>query len=175
GERGIDPRPASFRGGLLQAFDLPLRERAARSEHRLRTFGQRGITLRELASRARRALWRLELRIEPAFVVGELLELRELCAIERELLELLRCLAKVLAQPRVILDKLRVVEDQMLAHDALQSRRLLVELATRSSGLGGLHDRLLALGAEAIEAHDQLDQRVQQRQADEKKTEENEL
>ena len=170
GERQVDPGPASFRRGLLQALDLALGERAACSKHCLRTFGKCGVTLRERCSRARGALRRLQLRIQSALAIGEFLELRELRAIERQLLQLLSRLTKVLPQPRVILHELRIIEDQVLAYNALQGRRLFVELATRSTRLRCLHDGLLALRAEAIEAHDQLDQRIQQRQADEKKT-----
>jgi len=101
--------------------------------------------------------------------------LAQLRAIERKLLQLLRRLPEVLAQARVIVDELRIVENEVLANESFQRGRLLVELPAGASGLRGLQHGLLALGPEAVEADDQLDQRVQQRQADEQETEQNEL
>ena len=63
----------------------------------------------------------------------------------------------------------------MLAHQALQRGRLLVELTTGASGLRGLQHCLLTLRSQAVEADDQLDQRIQQRQADQQKSEQDEL
>ncbi len=123
----------------------------------------------------RRTLRRREQGVETAFAVGELLECAQLRAIERKLLQLLRRLPEILAQASVIVDQLRVVENEVLADEALQRRRLFVELPARAPRLRGLQHRLLALRAEAIEADDQLDQRVQQRQADEQESEQDEL
>jgi hypothetical protein len=75
--------------------------------------------LRERGCSARGALWRLEQRVQLAFTVAQLFELAELLAVERQLLELLRGLPEVLPQARVIVDELRIVEDQMLPDDAL--------------------------------------------------------
>jgi len=101
--------------------------------------------------------------------------LRELLAIEGKLLQLLRGLPEILTQSPVVLDELRVVQNQVLAHDALQRDGLLVELAARASGLRCLQYRLLALRAEPIEAYDQFNQRVQKRQTDQQETEQDEL
>jgi hypothetical protein len=91
------------------------------------------------------------------------------------LLQLLRGLPKILAQASVIVDQLGVIENEVLPDETLQRRRLLVELPARTPCLRSLQHRLLALGSEAVEADDQLNQRVQQREADEQETEQDEL
>ena len=106
---------------------------------------------------------------------GQFLELRELRKSQSKLLELLRGLPEILTQAPVVLDELRIVENQMLADDALEGGCLLVELPAGAPGLRGLEHRLLALRAQSIEADDELDEGVEQRQADEEKPEENEL
>ena len=63
----------------------------------------------------------------------------------------------------------------MLAHEALERRRLLVELPAGAAGLRRLQHCLLALRPEAVEADDQLDQRIEQRQADQQEAEQDEL
>ena len=63
----------------------------------------------------------------------------------------------------------------MLAHQPLQRRRLLVELAAGAPRLRRLQHRLLALRAQSVEADDQFDERVQQRQADQQESEQDEL
>ena len=63
----------------------------------------------------------------------------------------------------------------MLADHALESRCLFIELSAGAPGLSGLQYRLLTLGGEPVDAHDELHQRVQQRQADQEETEEDEL
>ncbi len=99
----------------------------------------------------------------------------ELRPVQRQLLQLLRGLPEILAQARVVFDELRIVQNQVLTDDALERGRLLVELPARAPGLRGLQYRLLTLRSETVEAYDQLDQRVEQRQADEEKTEQDEL
>jgi len=83
--------------------------------------------------------------------------------------------AEVLPQASVILDELGIVEYQVLPDETLQRRRLLVKLAAGAPGLRRLEHRLLALRAEAIEAYDQFDERVQQRKADEQESEQDEF
>ncbi|TMH66275.1 MAG: hypothetical protein E6H55_01905 [Betaproteobacteria bacterium] len=117
----------------------------------------------------------LEQDKELALGVAQFAELDQLRALQRQLLQLLRGLLKILPQARVIVDELRIVENEMLADQSLQRRRLLVELPARAPRLRRLQDRLLALRSEAIEADDQLDQRVEQRKADEQETEQDEL
>jgi hypothetical protein len=63
----------------------------------------------------------------------------------------------------------------MLADHALEHRGLFIELTARASRLRGLQHRLLTLRSKPIEADDQLDERVKQRQADQEETEEDEL
>ncbi len=117
----------------------------------------------------------LEQDKEPGFGVGQFAELGQLRAFQRQLLQLLRGLVKILAQTCVIVDQLRIVENEMLADESLQRRCLLVELPARAPRLSCLQHRLLALRPEAIEADDQLDQRVEQREADEQEAEQDEL
>ena len=117
----------------------------------------------------------VEQRVKAALVVGQFLELSELRTVQGKLLQLLRGLTKILAQARVVFDELRIVENQVLPNDTLERGRLLIELTARAPGLRCLQYRLLALRSETVEAHDQLDQRVEQRQADEKKPEQDEL
>ena len=88
---------------------------------------------------------------------------------------MLRGGAKILAQPRVILDQLRILENQVLANQALERRRLLIELPARASRLRRLHHGLLSLRSEPVEADDELDERVQQRETDQQEPEQDEL
>ena len=72
-------------------------------------------------------------------------------------------------------ERLPTVEDQVLADKALERRRLLVELAAGAPRLRSLQHSLLALRRQAIEADNQFDQRVEQRQADQQEAEQDEL
>ncbi len=117
----------------------------------------------------------LQQREQAAFLVDQLLELIELRAFERQLRELLRGLAEVDPQARIVLDQLRIIEYQILANQSLERRRLLVELPAGAARLRRLQHGLLTLRAKAIEADDQLHQRVEQRQADQQEAEQNEL
>ena len=90
--------------------------------------------------------------MQPAFVVGELLECGELLALERKQRELLRRLPEFLAHPAVVVEQRAVVEDQVLADDALERRRLLEELPAGAARLRGLLHRLLPLRLQALEA-----------------------
>jgi len=84
----------------------------------------------------------LEQHKEPALGVGQFAELGQLRAFQRQLLQLLRGLVKILAQTCVIVDQLRIVENEMLADEPLQRRCLLVELPARAPRLRCLQDRL---------------------------------
>lgn len=109
------------------------------------------------------------------FAVGEFLELSDLGRVERKLLQLLQGLTEILPHAAIVLDELRILKDQVLTHDPLERNCLLVELPARASRLRCLQYRLLALRAEPIEAHDQLDQCVQERQTDQQETEQDKL
>ena len=175
GEREVGPRLPPLGRHLLQPFDLALGQTVAGGEHRLRTLGELRVALSQRRARRRRALRRLEQQVKPTLGVGQLFELCKLRPVERELLQLLRGLSEIPAQTRVVFDELRIVENQVLANDALERGGLLVELPARAAGLRGLQYRLLTLRSKPVEAHDQLDQRVEQRQADKKKPEQDEL
>ena len=99
----------------------------------------------------------------------------QLRAIERKARQLLRRLPEILAQPTVVLDKLRVVENEMLADQTLEGGRLLVELSAGTSRLCGLEHRLLTLRSQAIEADNEFDQCIKQRQTDQKESEQDEF
>ena len=96
-------------------------------------------------------------------------------AIERQLRELLRSLAKIEPQACVVVDELRILENKVLTHQAFERCRLLVELSAGVPRLRRLQYGLLTLRSETIETDDQLDQRVEQRQADEQEAEQDEL
>ena len=110
-----------------------------------------------------------------ALLIGDRVQLRDLCAIEGERLQLLRRCAEVLPQAAVVFNQLRVLQNQVLAHEPLERRRLLVELAAGAARLRGLQHRLLALRAQSVEADDQFNERIEQRQADQQESEQDEL
>jgi len=74
-----------------------------------------------------------------------------LILLERQQCELALRLPKFLTHSRIIVEQRTVFEDQVLADDALQRRRLLEELSAGASGLCGLLHRLLSLGLQALE------------------------
>ena len=113
--------------------------------------------------------------MQPAFAVGQRIERRKLILLERQQCELALSLPKFLAHPRIIVEQCIVFEDQVLADDALQRRRLLEELSARASGLCGLLHRLLSLGLQALEREDELGKRIDQRQAHQKEAEQDEF
>ena len=59
----------------------------------------------------------------------------------------------------------------MLADQTLERGRLLVELSAGTSRLRGLQHRLLTLRSQAIQADDEFDQCIKQRQTDQKESE----
>ena len=174
-QREITPGLTPLCRGFLQPFDLALGQTVAGGQHRLRARRQIRVAFRQGGARARLPMRPLEQHKEPALGVGQFAELGQLRAFQRQLLQLLRGLVKILAQTCVIVDQLRIVENEMLADEPLQRRCLLVELPARAPRLRCLQDRLLALRPEPIEADDQLDQRVEQREADEQEAEQDEL
>ena len=155
--------------------DLALGQARGRGHHRLRALGDVGIAF----GQGRRGIgWPmrgLQQREQTAFAVGESFELLQLRAVEWQLRELLRGLPKIEPQARVVVDQLRIFENQMLTHQALERCRLFVELSAGVAGLRRLQYRLLALRSQAIETDDQLDQRVEQGQADQQEAEQDEL
>jgi hypothetical protein len=84
-------------------------------------------------------------------------------------------LPEILPQAPVIVDQLRIVEDQLLAHQALERRRLLIELTAGTAGLGCLKYCLLTLRPQSVEADDQFDQRIEQGQTYQQEAEQNEF
>ena len=63
----------------------------------------------------------------------------------------------------------------MLARDALERRRLLVQQPARAPRLRGLQHFLPSLRFEPVERKDQLGERVDERQADQQEAEQDEL
>ena len=113
--------------------------------------------------------------VQAAFAVGEPFK-RRLCArFERQRGELPRRLPKFLAQARVLIQQCAVFEDQLLTRDAFERRRLLVQQPARSPRLRRLKHFLSPLRFETVERQDQFGERVDERQADEQKAEQDEL
>ena len=134
-QREITPGLTPLCRGYLQPFDLALGQAIAGRQHRLRARGQIRVALRQRCARARLPMRQLEQDKEPALGVAQFAELGQLRAFQRQLLQLLRRLLEILPQPRVIVDELRIVENEMLADESLQRRRLLVELPARAPRL----------------------------------------
>ena len=84
---------------------------------------------------------------------------------ERQQRELIRRRAKFLADAAVVVEQRAVVENQILADDALERHRLLEELTARAPGLRRLLHGFASLRLQLIERQDQLAQRVDERQA----------
>ena len=156
-------------------LDLALGQPRGRGHHRLRALGNVGVTFGQRRLGIGWPTRGLQQREQTAFAVGESFELLQLSAVERQLRQLLRGLPKIEPQARVIVDQLWIVENQMLTHQAFERCRLFVELPAGVAGLRRLQYRLLALRSQTIEADDQLDQRVEQGQADQQEAEQDEL
>ena len=146
-----------------------------RGEHRLRAVGKPRVAVGELRRSIRRALRHRQQLVQPALAVGRALRARRGSALERKQRELARRLPELLPQARVIVEQRAVVENQMLAHEALERRRLLEELPAGASCLRRLLHRLLALRLEPVERKDELAQRIKQRQAHQQEAEQDEL
>ena len=84
-------------------------------------------------------------------------------------------LAEFLADAAVVLQQRRVVEDEVLAHDALERDRMLVELAAGAARFRGLRHRLLRLRLQPVERQDQFRQRIDERQAHQQEAQQNEF
>ncbi len=82
--------------------------------------------------------------------VDDRVELRELRAIERKLLQLLRRHTEILAQAGIVVDELRVLQNQVLAHEAFERCGLFIGLPAGAAGLRGLQHRLLTLRTEPV-------------------------
>ena len=113
--------------------------------------------------------------MEPPLGLGERRELGRVGGLERQRGELARGRAELLPHAVVVVDQRAVVEDELLAHDPLERRRLLEQQARGARGLRGLQHLLAALRREAVEREDELRERVEQRQADEQEAHQDEL
>ena len=102
----VRPRLASLCSHFLKALDLALRQSGARGEHRLRPFGKIGVALGQGRAGHGRTLRRLEQRVEPAFAIGDLFELRKLKAIQWKLLQLPGGRAEVRARYQPVYSRL---------------------------------------------------------------------
>jgi len=141
----------------------------------LRALGYGCVTFGKSPGGTRAALSRFQQFIEPAFAAVELFQREELRAIEPKQRKLLRRLPEILPQPTVVFDELRIVENKILADQAFERRRLLVELPARASCLCRLEHRLLTLRSQAIQADNEFDQCIQQGRTDQKEPEQDEL
>src|SRR6266536_1312802 len=175
GEREIEPFLPPLRCDLLQPLDRALGEIVGRAEERLRTVRELRVAVGKLCLRLGGMLWRHEQLVQAAFAVGETVEGRQLIGGQRQKCELARGAPELLAQAHVIVDERAVLENQELSHYALQRDGLLEQLAARASGLRRLLHGLLSLQLQPIERKDQLRKRVDQRQADQQETQQNEF
>ena len=140
-EREVQPLLAALRRGLLQPLDRALRQLVGRGEHRLRAVDELRVAVGELRLRVRRAAAsssslcsRLSLSASSSSAAaarpsGSSASWRAVCA-------------EFLAHAGVVVEQRAVLEDQVLAHDALQRRRLLEQLAARAPRLRRLLHRL---------------------------------
>ena len=133
------------------------------------------VAVGEPGLRLRRTLRRAQQRVQARLAVAERVERRELVFRQRQQRELPRRRAELLPYAAVVVEQRAVLENQVLADDALERRRLLEQLAARAPRLRSLLDRLLSLLLQPIERDDQLDQRVDERQADEQEAQQDEL
>ena len=175
GEREIQPFLPSLRRDFLQPLDGAFGQLIRSGEHRLRAVRESGVAIRELRLRLRRALRHRQQFVEPALAVGERIERRQRLDAQRQQCKLRRGRAEFLADAIVVVEQRAVVENQMLPHDALERSRLLEQLAARAPRLRGLLHRLTALRLQLIEREDQLAQRIEQRQAHQQETQQDEF
>ncbi len=95
--------------------------------------------------------------------------------LERQRCELRPGIVELLAQPAVIVDQRRVVEDQLLAHDALERGCLFEQQPAGARGLRRLQHFLAALRCEPVDGQQELGERVQERQAHQQERQQDEL
>ncbi len=113
--------------------------------------------------------------MQPALAVSEFVEPGLHRRLERQRRELPRRLPELLAQLAVFVEQRGIIENQVLARDALERRRLLVQEPAGASCLRGLQHLLAALRLEPVERQDHLGERVNERQADEQEAEQDEF
>ena len=171
----VAPLLPSLRRDVLQLLDRALGQVVGRAEKRLRAVGELRVTVGELGLRLRRLLRRAKQRVEPRLVVAELVERRELVLGQRQERELPCRRPEFLPDTAVVVEQRSVLEDQVLADDALERARLLEQLAARPTRLRSLLHGLLTLLLEPVEREDQLDERIDERKADEQEAQQDEL
>ena len=113
--------------------------------------------------------------MQPALAVGQRVERRQRLGAERQQRELRRRRPEFLAHAIVVVEQRAVVENQMLAHDALERPRLLEELPARAPRLRRLLHRFASLRLQLVERQDELAQRIEQRQAHQQEAEQDEF
>ena len=175
GEREVQPLLPSLRRNLLQPLDGAFGQPVRGGEHRPRAVGEARVAFRELSLCFRRPLRHRQQSPQPVLVVGQRREHRQRLGIEGQQRELRGRAPEFLADAIVVVEQRAVLENQMLPHDALERSRLLEQLPAGASGLGRLLHCFPALRLQPIERKDQLAQRVQQRQADQKEAEQDEF
>ena len=175
GEREVQPLLPPLRRDFLQPLDRALGQLVRRGEHRLRAIGKPRVTVGELRLRVGRSLRHRQELVEPALAVGQRIERRQRFGAERQQRKLCGRRPEFLPDAIVVVEQCAVVENEMLAHDALERSRLLEELAARSPRLRRLLHRFATLRLELVERKDELAQRIEQRQAYQQEAEQDEL
>ena len=160
GEREIQPLLPSLGRDVLQPLDGAFGQLIRSGEHRLRAVRETGVAIRELRLRVRRPLRHRQQLVEPALAVGQRIERRQRLGAERQQRELRRGRPEFLTHAIVVVEQRAVVENEVLADDALERSRLLEQLAARAPRLRGLLHGLAALRLQLIERQDQLAERV---------------
>jgi hypothetical protein len=164
-----------LRRSLLQPLDRPLRKLRRGIEDPLRVLDQVGVPVGELGHDRRRALWRIQDLVQPAFALAQLIERGAMDLLQRQQRQLLRRLQELVAHAPVVFEQRRVFQDDLLPGEPFEVRRLLEQQAALASRLRCLQHLLAALRGEAIERQHQFRQRVHERQADEEKAQQDEL
>ena len=171
----VEPLLAALRRDLLQPQNRAIGQVVGRRHRELRGLDELRVSAGELRLRVGGVKRRRQQPVEAGLVVGETLERRQLVVGERQRRELLSRLQELLPYAPVIVEQRAVLQDQVLADDPLQRRRLLDELPAGAPGLRRLLHGLLALRLQLVERQDELRQRVDQRQADQQEPEQDEL
>ncbi|HVH17396.1 MAG TPA: hypothetical protein VNF72_03770 [Myxococcota bacterium] len=107
--------------------------------------------------------------------VEELLQRLVFGGLEREPGELRAGGAELLAHATVVVEERGIVEDELLAHDALERGRLLEQEAAGACRLRRGEHLLAALRGQAVDREQKLGERVQERQAHQQERQQNEL
>mgnify|MGYP005818362943 CR=1 FL=1 len=160
---------------VLEPLDRALRQLRGRAHERLRAVDQRRESLGQLGRALRARLGAGEALRERALGVEQPVQRLALRRFERERRELRAGRAEILPDLAVVVEQRGIVEDDLLAHDPLERRRLLEEEPARARGLRGLQHFLAALRRESIDRQQQLRERVKQRQAHQQERQQDEL